>query len=318
MRGPPAAPRAAIMAAATTGKDVMAIDPADALILYNAGSPDAKPLAERLRALLGCDRALASTDDGPPTIGSPPPGVLVTVGGDGTLLRAASVAAQAAVPLLGVNLGRLGFLTEIEAADALDAVPRYLDGSGARVYERHMLQAEVDGAAPVHALNDVVVGRATTGHLARIGVSVDGAELTTYQADAVIVATATGSTAYALSAGGPILHPSSTDMVLVPVAAHGDMDAPVVVPAESVVELTIKTGHPAVMTADGFVDVPIGPEGSVRVSASPHRALFLRAAGRAGSEARFYETLVYRLRRGADQSVTLAREIVEAQARRGG
>ena len=306
------------MAAATTGKDVMAIDPADALILYNAGSPDAKPLAERLRALLGCDRALASTDDGPPTIGSPPPGVLVTVGGDGTLLRAASVAAQAAVPLLGVNLGRLGFLTEIEAADALDAVPRYLDGSGARVYERHMLQAEVDGAAPVHALNDVVVGRATTGHLARIGVSVDGAELTTYQADAVIVATATGSTAYALSAGGPILHPSSTDMVLVPVAAHGDMDAPVVVPAESVVELTIKTGHPAVMTADGFVDVPIGPEGSVRVSASPHRALFLRAAGRAGSEARFYETLVYRLRRGADQSVTLAREIVEAQARRGG
>ena len=318
MRGPPAAPRAAIMAAATTRKDVMAIDPADALILYNAGSPDAKPLAERLRALLGCDRALASTDDGPPTIGSPPPGVLVTVGGDGTLLRAASVAAQAAVPLLGVNLGRLGFLTEIEAADALDAVPRYLDGSGARVYERHMLQAEVDGAAPVHALNDVVVGRATTGHLARIGVSVDGAELTTYQADAVIVATATGSTAYALSAGGPILHPSSTDMVLVPVAAHGDMDAPVVVPAESVVELTIKTGHPAVMTADGFVDVPIGPEGSVRVSASPHRALFLRAAGRAGSEARFYETLVYRLRRGADQSVTLAREIVEAQARRGG
>ena len=306
------------MAAATTGKDVMAIDPADALILYSAGSPDAKPLAERLRALLGCDRALASTDDGPPTIGSPPPGVLVTVGGDGTLLRAASVAAQAAVPLLGVNLGRLGFLTEIEAADALDAVPRYLDGSGARVYERHMLQAEVDGAAPVHALNDVVVGRATTGHLARIGVSVDGAELTTYQADAVIVATATGSTAYALSAGGPILHPSSTDMVLVPVAAHGDMDAPVVVPAESVVELTIKTGHPAVMTADGFVDVPIGPEGSVRVSASPHRALFLRAAGRAGSEARFYETLVYRLRRGADQSVTLAREIVEAQARRGG
>ena len=306
------------MAPKGTGKQVMAIEPANALILYNAGSPDAKPLAERLRARLGCDRPLASTDDGPPSIGSPAPGVLVTVGGDGTLLRAASVAAQAAVPLLGVNLGRLGFLTEIEADDALDAVPRYLDGSVGRVYERHMIQAEAAGAAPVHALNDVVVSRASAGHLARIGVRVDGAELTTYQADAVIVATATGSTAYALSAGGPILHPSSADMVLVPVAAHGDMDAPMVVPAESTIELTVKTDHPAVMTADGFVNVPLGPEGSVRVSGSPHRALFLRADGRAGSEARFYETLVYRLRRGADQTVTLAREIAEAEARRGG
>ncbi len=301
------------MLATGTGKQVMAIEPAKALILYNAGSPDAKPLAERLRSRLGCDRPLASTDDGAPSLGSQPPDVLVTVGGDGTLLRAASVAAQAAVPLLGVNLGRLGFLTEVEAADALDAVPRYLDGSIGRVYERYMVQAETGGAPPVHALNDVVVSRASTGHLARIGVSVDGAELTTYQADAVIVATATGSTAYALSAGGPILHPSSADMVLVPVAAHGDMDAPVVVPAQSAVELTVKTGHPAVMTVDGFVDVQIGPEGSVRVSASPHVALFLRA----GSEARFYETLVYRLRRGADQSITLAREIADAEARRG-
>ena len=103
-------------------------------------------------------------------------------------------------------------------------------------------------------------------------------------------------------------------MVLVPVAAHGDMDAPMVVPAQSTIELRVKTGHPAVMTADGFVDVTIGPEESVRVSGSPHRARFLRA----GSEARFYETLVYRLRRGADQSVTLAREIAEAEARRSG
>ena len=302
------------MAAPVIGKQVMAIDSANALILYNAGSPDAKPLAERLRATLGCDRALASTDDGAVDVGSPPPDVLVTVGGDGTLLRAAAAAAEAAVPLLGVNLGRLGFLTEIEASDALDLVPKYLDGSIGRVYERHMLQVEAGDGAPVHALNDVVVGRASAGHLARIGVSVDGAELTTYQADAVIVATATGSTAYALSAGGPILHPSSGDMVLVPVAAHGDMDAPVVVPAASIVELTIKTGYPAVMTADGFVDIPLRAEGVVRVSGSPHRARFLRA----GSESRFYETLVYRLRRGADQSVALSREIAEAEARRGG
>ena len=292
----------------------MAIDSANALILYNAGSTDANALAERLRELLGCERALRSTADGFVDIGSPAPEVLVTVGGDGTLLRAASVAAQAAVPLLGVNLGRLGFLTEIEAADALDLVPRYLDGSIGNIYERHMLAVEAGQAEPVHALNDVVVGRAAAGHLARIGVRIDGAELTTYQADAVIVATATGSTAYALSAGGPILYPSSAEMVLAPVAAHGDLDAPVVVPSASTIELTVKSDYPAVMTADGFVDVPLSGGDTVRVTASSHRARFLRA----GSEARFYETLVYRLRRGADQSVMLARDIAKEQARRGG
>ena len=275
----------------------MAIDSANALVLYNANSPDARPLAEQLGKLLGCNRSLQAMESFS-VIGSPRPDVLITVGGDGTLLRAASIAAQAEVPLLGVNLGRLGFLTEVDERRMLEA--RMGSGAGASV--------------PVHALNDVVVGRGATGHLARIRVTVDGAELTTYQADAVIVATATGSTAYAMSAGGPILYPSSADMVLAPVAAHGDLDAAVVVRADSVVELTIQSEHPTVATADGFADVPLSAGESVRVTISPHRARFLRA----GSEARFYETLVYRLRRGADQSVTLARRMAEEEARRRG
>lgn len=295
----------------------MNIDPTRAAILYNAASDRALPLARTLAESLDTRQPLLSTDEGEVSLVELAPTVLVTVGGDGTLLRAARMAAEAGVPLLGVNLGRLGFLTEIEATDALDLVPEYLDGGFTWTDERRMVQAVAHtgsgGSSPVAVLNDVVVGRGRIAHLARIGVSVNGVELTTYQADAVIVSTATGSTAYALAAGGPILYPASGDMVIVPVATHGDLDAPVVVPEDCSVELTIKSDHDAIMTADGFVDVPMGKGDTVTVARSPHRARFLRA----GSPDRFYETLVYRLRRGAEQSVHIARRLAAEEARRG-
>ncbi len=246
------------------------------------------------------------------------PDVLITVGGDGTLLRAARMAAPADVPLLGVNLGRLGFLTEIEAADALDFVPRYLAGEFVWMDERRMIQCVTRTAAgesePIHVLNDVVVGRGRIAHIVRIGVSINGVEMTTYQADGVIVSTATGSTAYSLAVGGPILYPASGDMVVVPVATHGDLDAPVVVPSGCSVELVVKSNHDALMTADGFVDMPMARGDSAVVAASPHRARFLRA----GAPDTFYETLVYRLRRGAEQSRSIARLLAAEQARYGG
>jgi NAD+ kinase len=293
------------------------IDPGKAAILYNAVSERAQPLAEELADALGTRHPLLSTYSGEAALAEIAPEALITVGGDGTLLRAARMAAEADVPLLGVNLGRLGFLTEIEAGDALELVPQYLDGGFTWVDERRMVQAFKDvgggsnGSAAV--LNDVVVGRGRIAHLTRIGVAVNGVELTTYQADAVIVSTATGSTAYALAAGGPILYPASGDMVIVPVATHGDLDAPVVVPEDCSVELTVKSDHDAIMTADGFVDVPMGKGDTVTVSRSPYRARFLRA----GSPDRFYETLVYRLRRGAEQSVHIARRLAADEARLG-
>ncbi len=295
----------------------MPIDPTNALLLYNERSPEAKPLAERLSALLKTHHAISSTEDGESALTPPVPEVLITIGGDGTLLRAARLVAAAGVPVLGVNLGRVGFLTEIEAVDALELVPRYLDGSVSWVEERTMLHCEVRTEGGVHhatALNDIVVGRGPIPHIVRIGVRVKGVELTTYQADAVIVSTATGSTAYGLAAGGPILYPQSSDMVLIPVAAHGDLSAPLVVPVDSKVELAIKSEYPAVMTADGFEDVPIGYGDSVTVTTNRHKAKFLRS----GTEERFYETLVYRLRRGADQTMTLAKLIAEQEARRHG
>ena len=225
----------------------MKIDPTQVAILYNTVSDRAQPLAEELAEALGTDQPLLSTADGEAALAELAPSALVTVGGDGTLLRAARMAAEADVPLLGVNLGRLGFLTEIEAVDSLELVPGYLEGGFTWIDERRMVQAvtraggESSGAAAV--LNDVVVGRGRIAHLTRIGVSVNGVELTTYQADAVIVSTATGSTAYSLAAGGPILYPASGDMVIVPVATHGDLDAPVVVPEDCSVELTVKSDH---------------------------------------------------------------------------
>ena len=295
----------------------MQIDPTQTAILYNTVSDRAQPLAEELADALGTHHPLLSTSTGEGVLAELAPAVLITVGGDGTLLRAARMAAEADVPLLGVNLGRLGFLTEIEAADALELVPQYLEGGFTWTDERRMVQAfkgsggKSGGSAAV--LNDVVVGRGRIAHLTRVGVAVNGVELTTYQADAVIVSTATGSTAYALAAGGPILYPASGDMVIVPVATHGDLDAPVVVPEDCAVELTIKSDHDAIMTADGFVDVPMGKGDTVTVSRSPYRARFLRA----GSPDQFYETLVYRLRRGAEQSVHIARRLAADEARLG-
>ena len=295
----------------------MQIDASRTAILYNIASEHAQPLAEELAQALGTRQPLLSTAGGEAAFAELAPTALITVGGDGTLLRAARMAAEADVPLLGVNLGRLGFLTEIEAADALELVPEYLEGGFTWTDERRMVQAVARASngpsEPVVVLNDVVVGRGRIAHLTRIGVAVNGVELTTYQADAVIVSTATGSTAYALAAGGPILYPASGDMVIVPVATHGDLDAPVVVPEDSSVELTIKSDHDAIMTADGFVDVPMSKDDTVTVTRSPYRARFLRA----GSPDRFYETLVYRLRRGAEQSVHIARRLAADEARLG-
>ena len=292
----------------------MAIEPANSLILFNAASSRAKPLAESLVAALGSRFPLQSTEDGELGIGNPAPEVIITVGGDGTLLRAARLAAEASVPLLGVNLGRLGFLTEIEARNALELVPQYLSDAPGWVDERQMLQAVVHSSAgasaPINILNDVVVGRGATPHMVRVAIQVNGVDLTAYQADAVIVSTATGSTAYNLSAGGPILYPHSSDMVVTPVATHGDLDAPVVLPASCRVDLVIRSATPATMTADGFVSAPLHAGDGVAVTQSPFKARFLRA----GSPDRFYETLVYRLRRGADQTAEIARRMAAEEA----
>lgn len=217
---------------------------------------------------------------------------IVCLGGDGTILRAARIASPHCVPILGVNLGRLGFMTEISADDALSRVPDFLEGEG-WVEERAMLQAELlpSKNPPFHALNDVVVGRGERCRLIRIKAEVDGEPLTTYKCDALILATATGSTGYALAAGGPVLNPQAEEIVMKPVAAHLSLSTALVLPSESVVELKVSTTHQATLSVDGQIEVPLRDGDVVRVKRSPYVTRLLRSQW----PAIFYETLVQKL-----------------------
>lgn len=216
--------------------------------------------------------------------------LLVCVGGDGTVLRAAAVAAQARVPIFGVRMGRLGFLTETIEPDALVDLRRVLGGE-ARLERHAMLQARVDEAEPVHALNDVVIGRGTLGRTVSIGASVDGVLLAEYRADALVIATATGSTGYALSVGGPILPPTSSEIIVVPVAPHLTRANPLVLPEGARLRLSVERGEEALMTADGLLHRPVESGTVVEVTVSPRSVDFVRL----GAENQFYASLARRL-----------------------
>ena len=218
--------------------------------------------------------------------------LIVCLGGDGTIIRAARIACPESIPILGVNLGRLGFMTELNPDEALTRVPAFIDGEG-WVEERAMLQADVvsgDGNQ-YHALNDVVVARGGRCRLIRIQATIDGELLTTYKCDGLIVATATGSTGYSLAAGGPILNPQSEDIVLKPIAAHLSLSAALVLPSESNIELKVSTTHQATMSIDGQIEVPLNDDDVVRVKRSPYVTKMLRAQWPSS----LYATLMKRL-----------------------
>lgn len=226
--------------------------------------------------------------------------LIITVGGDGTILRATGLAVRHNIPILGVNLGRLGFMTELQADEALAKIPEYIDGAG-WIEERHMIRVEAimagdDGSesnnVPAYqGLNDAVLGRGAVARLIRVKACVDGVYFASYRADAVIICTATGSTGYNLSAGGPILHPEAPGMVLKPVAAHIGLATAVVLPKTSTIELIVESADPAVLTVDGYHDLDLKHGDRVRIENSAYKARFHRG----GSQEQFYATLANRL-----------------------
>ena len=225
--------------------------------------------------------------------------LVITVGGDGTMLRAAQVTAPGGIPLVGINMGRLGFMTELQVHEALEQIPAYLDGE-CRVEERTMLQATIiKGSAggdhaedgPYHALNDVVLARGAVSRVVIVTGYVDGAQLTTFRADAVILSTATGSTGYNLAVGGPILDPTSDSLVLKTVAAHMGLTPGLVLPSTAEVILDLEGYQEAILSVDGYVDYPLEPGDRVVLKRSPHQARFLRA----NPPGQFYATLTRRL-----------------------
>ena len=240
----------------------------------------AKKLLERLRGALGkkVDEVWQTSSWDDPAAQERLEGtdLIVCLGGDGSMLWAARAMVPHTVPILGVNMGRLGFLAEIGPKELMDSLPRVLKGEG-RVEERSMLQARVPTwGQTFQALNDVVVGRSLAGRPVYLDVSVDGCRLALYRSDAVIVATATGSTGYSLSAGGPILHPESRDMVLTPVAPHLAPARPLVLPQDAVVDLMVSTEEGASVSVDGQVNRDLESGDAVSICRSPHVARFLR------------------------------------------
>jgi NAD+ kinase len=277
--------------AGATGHSLRAVG-----IFVHPRLPAAPPLAREIAHWLG-ERGVRvwetdSLDEGTVLPDLPDTDLLVTLGGDGSILRAAHHTAGHPTLILGVNLGRMGFLTEAEPDGWREVLERVWRGEY-WVEERMMLRATVGaGNLPAQdALNDVVVGPGALGRVVHLEARVDGDLLTTYVADALIVATPTGSTAYALAAGGPIMPPQQRNILLVPVAPHLSLDRAVVLAEGVRVRVVVREHSPASLIVDGEVVAELAPGEAVEVEASPRVARFARVRERDY----FYRTLMARL-----------------------
>ncbi len=270
-------------------------------IIYNPDSSRAPSLIELLKDILELPEnpwiVPAYSDDYPAIPDEIE--MIITLGGDGTILWSTQIAAPKEIPLLGINLGRVGFMTEIEPADVEDKIALYLQDN-TWIEERSMLQVVVkptDGdILAFHVLNEVVVGRNTITRLVNLDVKVDGIDFMSYRADALIVATATGSTGYALSAGGPLIHPESTDIITIPVAPHMNMGRPMVLPSRSNIDIAVASSTGAVVSLDGRIDLSLDQDQLITVFKSPYSARFLRSR----DQGRFYEMVNRKLKVNTD------------------
>ena len=219
-----------------------------------------KPDAELVgRPELGCDES----EFGPGL------DACLSLGGDGTMLRTTALLAAHQVPILGVNAGQLGYLTEVDPAHMTEALDQWVDGE-LRIERRMMIDVFTgDGERLIgRALNEAVVDRSESGRAVEVSVNIGGEDFITFLADGLIVATPTGSTAYSLSAGGPIVEPDFRTLLLVPVAAHTVFNRPMVLSPDTEVKLTVDGYRSAVVALDGRIVLELEPGQSVLCKAS--------------------------------------------------
>jgi NAD+ kinase len=227
--------------------------------------------------------------DGPPNAEGAD--LVVSLGGDGTVLYAARIAAPLGIPILPINLGRVGFIAEIGVGEWPAAIATWARG-GLCITQRMMLAVEAwrDGAcvASFCAMNDATVSAQGIAKLIGFGISLGASTLVRYRADGVIVATPTGSTAYNLAAGGPVLHPEMEAMIINPVCPFTLSNRPLVVPANEAVEITMEEGRRtgAMLTIDGQETFTLRPGDKIRLSGARKKALIHVSEGYA-----FYELL---------------------------
>jgi NAD+ kinase len=270
-------------------------------ILYHPMKEEARALAKKLEGFLGAKgqsvwlysawewekarEQVKGTD------------LVLSIGGDGTILRAAQAVLPSLTPITGINLGQLGFMTELNVDEVMDKLPSLLAGDG-HIDERALLEAELyptgEEQKPSQkfcALNDVVVARGAIARMIYIDTSIDGELLTTHKADGIIVATATGSTGYALAAGGPVLHPQARDFVLVPVLPHLSSGYAMVLPSNAAVKLKLTALNPATLSIDGHINLPLSSGATIVVRHSANTVRFLRT-----HKPSFYGSLEQRLK----------------------
>ncbi len=205
--------------------------------------------------------------------------LLLVLGGDGTLLSMARLVGDLGVPILGVNLGGLGFLTALTVEELFPALEAYLS-DGLVIEERMMLSAAVwrqgERLSEYAALNDVVITKSAMSRIIRLEVAVDQQFATGYRADGLIISTPTGSTAYCLSAGGPIVFPTMDALVLTPICSHTLTNRPIVLPASQRIEVTLLTDQDVMLTADGQVGFALKQMDTVEVRRGSARIRLLR------------------------------------------
>jgi len=278
-------------------------------IMANAGKPAALEVAAQADAYLRA-RGLAvrlqtrvADGLGLPDRGLPDDGVadseaVLVLGGDGTILATARLCAPRGTPMLPVHVGRFGFLTAV-APDALTAaLDALLEGQFASE-ERMMLWCETRRAGTLQdsglALNEIVVANGPLSRVLHLRMSIDGKYVTTYAADGIIVATPTGSTAYSLSAGGPLVHPRLQTLMVTPVCPHTLTSRALLIPPESEVTVFVERDPQDIVrvTIDGQLGFPLQAEDEIHVRRAPHSARFLSVGG-----ADFYDKLQSKLRWG--------------------
>ena len=235
-----------------------------------------QPVLEKETAGL-CPDAQASTARKPDLPGQVD--LLLVLGGDGTLLSMARLVGDLGVPILGVNLGGLGFLTALTKEELFPALEAFLAG-GLVIEERVMLAAQVwrqgERLSEYAALNDVVITKSAMSRIINLAVSVNGQFATAYRADGLIISTPTGSTAYCLSAGGPIVFPTMPAIVLTPICSHTLTNRPIVLPADQRIEVTLQSDQDVMLTLDGQVGFALKEADVVAISQATARIRLLR------------------------------------------
>lgn len=226
--------------------------------------------------------------------------LVVVVGGDGTLLAAGREAAIHDVPVLGINLGRLGFMVDVWPEDMAETLDKVLDGNYVREDRLMLFSSLADGSDTSVALNEAVVRNKDFARVLEFDTYLDGVFISHHRADGIIVSTPTGSTAYALSGGGPVLHPSLDALALVPICPHTLSDRPIVIDASQKVEVVIAEGYTneALVTCDGQWNQTLSPGERVLIARAAHTLKLIHPPGYD-----YFGILRNKLRWGRDQQL---------------